>query len=203
MRSAATLKKLLCIAVLAAVAAPPSAHAQNYPVKSITVVVPFPAGWAERRGRSDRGRTHGADARPPYGDRECRRRRRHDWQRARRGGGARRLYVAGGQHGFAGCRAGADAKPEIRSLARFRTNRLYRAFAGGDRRAQGFPRQGHHGAHRLPKAECRQGEASTRRHRRVLPHGVPAVQLGTRPQADARRLPRHRARDERSDRRPR
>ena len=44
MRSAATLKKLLCIAVLAAVAAPPSAHAQNYPVKSITVVVPFPAG---------------------------------------------------------------------------------------------------------------------------------------------------------------
>ncbi len=36
--------KLLCIAILAAVAAPSSSHAQNYPVKSITVVVPFPAG---------------------------------------------------------------------------------------------------------------------------------------------------------------
>jgi tripartite-type tricarboxylate transporter receptor subunit TctC len=38
------LKRLVCIAALALVAAPLGANAQGYPSRSITVVVPFPAG---------------------------------------------------------------------------------------------------------------------------------------------------------------
>jgi tripartite-type tricarboxylate transporter receptor subunit TctC len=39
-----TLKRLFCVAALACCVVPPSAHAQGYPSRSITVVVPFPAG---------------------------------------------------------------------------------------------------------------------------------------------------------------
>jgi tripartite-type tricarboxylate transporter receptor subunit TctC len=39
-----TLKGLCCMAALGCCAVPPSAHAQSYPSRSITVVVPFPAG---------------------------------------------------------------------------------------------------------------------------------------------------------------
>jgi tripartite-type tricarboxylate transporter receptor subunit TctC len=38
------LPELFCVAALACCAVPPSAHAQAYPARSITVVVPFPAG---------------------------------------------------------------------------------------------------------------------------------------------------------------
>ncbi len=44
-------------------------------------------------------------------------------------------------------------------------------------------------------------EAGPRRYRRVVAHGLSAVHLRDRSQADARRLPRHRAGDERPDRR--
>jgi putative tricarboxylic transport membrane protein len=44
MRRAMTLKGLFCAAALGCCAVPPSAHAQGYPSRSITVVVPFPAG---------------------------------------------------------------------------------------------------------------------------------------------------------------
>jgi tripartite-type tricarboxylate transporter receptor subunit TctC len=39
-----TLNALLCVAAIALGAAPPAAQAQDYPTKTITVVVPFPAG---------------------------------------------------------------------------------------------------------------------------------------------------------------
>jgi tripartite-type tricarboxylate transporter receptor subunit TctC len=39
-----TLKSILCTAALVCCAVPPSASAQGYPSRSITVVVPFPAG---------------------------------------------------------------------------------------------------------------------------------------------------------------
>jgi tripartite-type tricarboxylate transporter receptor subunit TctC len=39
-----TLNCLLCIAALGWCAMPASAHAESYPSRSITVVVPFPAG---------------------------------------------------------------------------------------------------------------------------------------------------------------
>ena len=39
-----TLKSLLCVAALALCAAPSELSAQGYPSRSITVVVPFPAG---------------------------------------------------------------------------------------------------------------------------------------------------------------
>jgi tripartite-type tricarboxylate transporter receptor subunit TctC len=42
----ATLKGLLFIAALGVAAAPLDAHAQSYPTRSITIVVPFPAGGA-------------------------------------------------------------------------------------------------------------------------------------------------------------
>jgi tripartite-type tricarboxylate transporter receptor subunit TctC len=44
MRRAVTLQDLFCLAALACCAVPPSAYAQAYPSRSITVVVPFPAG---------------------------------------------------------------------------------------------------------------------------------------------------------------
>jgi tripartite-type tricarboxylate transporter receptor subunit TctC len=44
MPSATTLKGLLCFAALGLCAAPPAAHAQSYPARTVTVVVPFPAG---------------------------------------------------------------------------------------------------------------------------------------------------------------
>ena len=39
-----TLKSILCMAALGCCALPPSAIAQGYPSRSITVVVPFPPG---------------------------------------------------------------------------------------------------------------------------------------------------------------
>src|SRR5713101_7641465 len=39
-----TSKNLLCIAALGVCAVPSDAQAQNYPSRSITVIVPFPAG---------------------------------------------------------------------------------------------------------------------------------------------------------------
>ena len=39
-----TLKSILCMAALVCCAVPPSASAQGYPSRSITVVVPFPPG---------------------------------------------------------------------------------------------------------------------------------------------------------------
>jgi hypothetical protein len=38
------IPRLIQIAVLAGVAVPPNLHAQEYPGKAITVIVPFPAG---------------------------------------------------------------------------------------------------------------------------------------------------------------
>ena len=169
---------------------------------SITVVVPFPAG-----GPSDvvaRIVTEHDEqvARPVDGDRECRRRRRHDRQRARRGRGAGRLHAARRQHGLARRGAGADAERQIRFRARLRADRLHRACAGRDRRAQGLSGQGPARVRRLPEEERRQGEAGAWRHRLVVAHGVPAVRRGGRRYADAGRLSRHRAGDERSHRRP-
>ena len=46
MSPSATLKGLLLIAAVGLAAAPFAAHAQGYPTRSITVVVPFPAGGA-------------------------------------------------------------------------------------------------------------------------------------------------------------
>jgi tripartite-type tricarboxylate transporter receptor subunit TctC len=46
MPSPATLKGLLFIAALGVATAPLDAHAQSYPTRSITIVVPFPAGGA-------------------------------------------------------------------------------------------------------------------------------------------------------------
>ena len=44
MRSTITLTGLLCVAVLGLCGIPRAAHAQGYPTRPITVVVPFPAG---------------------------------------------------------------------------------------------------------------------------------------------------------------
>jgi tripartite-type tricarboxylate transporter receptor subunit TctC len=44
MESSITLKGMLCIAALGVAGAPLAALAQDYPARSITVVVPFPAG---------------------------------------------------------------------------------------------------------------------------------------------------------------
>jgi putative tricarboxylic transport membrane protein len=44
MPSSATLKRLLCVVALGLAAAPLAALAQSYPTRSITVIVPFPAG---------------------------------------------------------------------------------------------------------------------------------------------------------------
>jgi tripartite-type tricarboxylate transporter receptor subunit TctC len=44
MRRQLTLKDLLCVAALADCVAPMSTHAQSYPTRAITVVVPFPPG---------------------------------------------------------------------------------------------------------------------------------------------------------------
>ena len=44
MRSAITLTGLLCVAVLGLCGIPRAAHAQGYPTRPITLVVPFPAG---------------------------------------------------------------------------------------------------------------------------------------------------------------
>ena len=56
---------------------PRAAHAQGYPTRPITVVVPFPAGGPSdvvaRIVAEQMGKVLGHD-----GDRECRRRRRHD-----------------------------------------------------------------------------------------------------------------------------
>src|SRR5262245_62020310 len=43
-RPSIMLKRLLCIAILGLFVAPPDANAQGYPLRPITVVVPFPAG---------------------------------------------------------------------------------------------------------------------------------------------------------------
>ena len=44
MRSTMTLTGLFCVAVLGLCGIPRAAHAQGYPTRPITVVVPFPAG---------------------------------------------------------------------------------------------------------------------------------------------------------------
>ena len=44
MRSSMTLKGLLCVAALGAIAVPLTARADQYPSRTVTVIVPFPAG---------------------------------------------------------------------------------------------------------------------------------------------------------------
>ena len=94
-----------------------AAQAQDHLARTITVVVPFPAG-----GPSDvvarivvehMSRT----ARPDHGDRECGGAGGTIGSGARRGRGAERLQTARRQHGLACRRAGADAEHQVRALA--------------------------------------------------------------------------------------
>ena len=181
----ATLTISFVAACLFAAATVP-VSAQSYPTKSITVVVPFPAGGPSDVVARIVTDHMGRDAGPPAGDRECRRRRWHARERARRRRLAGRLHPAGRQHGVARRSAGAHAQPQIRSLEGLRADRLHRAFAGGDRRrARIFPAKDLAEFVAYVKTERRQGEAGAWRHRRLLAHGVPAVHLRARPQADA------------------
>ena len=192
---------LLAACVLAAATA--TVSAQGYPTRSITVVVPFPAGGPSdvvaRIVTDHMGRTLG-----------------HQLVIENVGGaggtlGSARVAAAApdGYTLLAGSMGSHVAAPVLTPNLKYdpsqglRADRLHRAFAGGDRGAQGLSRQGHGRVRRLCEAERRQGEAGAWRHRRLLAHGVPAVQRGARPQADAGRLSRHRPGGERSGRRPR
>ncbi len=91
-----------------------SAQAQGYPTRSITVVVPFPAGGPSDVVARIVTERDGQVARPDDGDRERRRRRRHDRQRARGRRDAGRLHAARRQHGIARLGAGAHAQHQVR-----------------------------------------------------------------------------------------
>src|SRR5215813_7800697 len=57
--------KLTCLVACVGFSAMPLvAQAQSYPVRSITVVVPFPSRRSERCRRTHRDRAYGANARP-------------------------------------------------------------------------------------------------------------------------------------------
>ena len=115
-----TLKGLLCVAVLGLCAAPSDVPAQSYPSRSITVVVPFPAGGPSdvvaRIVTDHMSKTLGQQlvienvggAGGTLGS-------------ARVAAAAPDGYtLAGRQHGIARRGAGAHAEPEIRPLAGLR-----------------------------------------------------------------------------------
>ena len=116
-----------------------SARAQDYPSRSITVIVPFPPGGASdvvarivtnQMSRISRAILH-------Y--RKCQRRRRHGRRRARGGRRTRRLHAACSGHGLACGGTGAHAKRQVRSANGLRADRHHRSFTGSRYRAKGFP----------------------------------------------------------------
>ena len=131
----------LLVGVAGTFAAPTLVRAQDYPNRSITVVVPFPAGgpsdviarivtehMAKTLGQTivieNVGAAGGTVGSAP-----------------RRRGSAGRLHAVGGQHGIACGGARADTEHQIR-LAELRADRSHRPFARGHRRAEGFSGQG-------------------------------------------------------------
>ncbi len=163
----------------------------------------LPRRRPERCRRAHRDRADGKNPRANHGHRECRRRRRHDRQRARGRRASGRLHPARRQHGLACLRPGAHAERQIRFRARFRADRLHRACARRHRREEGFPGQGPARIRGLSEEQRRQRETGARRHRLVVAHGVPAFHLAGRSAAEPGGLSRHRPGDERPDRRPR
>ncbi len=57
----------LVLATLAAVVTT-GAQVQGYPTRPITMIVPLPCGWPNRRDRPHRGRAHAAHAESPDRD---------------------------------------------------------------------------------------------------------------------------------------
>src|SRR5437764_10965245 len=98
-----------------------------------------PRGRSERCSGACRHRPDGKDTWAIPGHRERRWGRRHDRQRARGGGGSRRIHTARRQHGIACVGARADSQREIRFRARFCADRFHDAIARRHRARKDFP----------------------------------------------------------------
>ena len=169
----------LFVGAIIAPAAPTAVQAQDYPTRSITVVVPFPAGgpsdviarivtehMSKTLGQSMVIENVGA-AGGTIGS-------------ARVAAAAPDGYtlLAGSMGSHVGG-PGAHPRHQIR-LARFRADRADRAFAGGHRRPEGFSGQGPARVRRLSQAQRQRREAGPWRHRRVVAHGLSAVHVRDR-----------------------
>ena len=163
-----------------------SARRKIIPTRPITVVVPFPAGGPSdvvaRIVTEQMARTLGQID----GDRECRRRRRHV--------GSARVAAAApdGYTLLAGSMGSHVAAPVLTPNVKYDPSRDFEPIGFTAHApavivaAQGFSGQGPERIRGLSEAERRQGEAGAWRHRRLLAHGVPAVRLRGRHEADAR-----------------
>ena len=203
MRSTITLTGLFCVAVLGLCGIPRAAHAQGYPTRPITVVVPFPAG-----GPSDVVARIVAE------------------QMGKVLGQTLVIENVGGAGGTIGSARVASASPDGYTLlagsmgshvsapvltpnVKYDSSRDFEPI-GFTAHApavivarKDFPANDLRAFLGQPEEERRGREAGAWRHRRLLAHGLPAVHGGDRHQADARRLSRNRSGDERPGRRTR
>ncbi len=112
----------LLVALIAALGCGASAHAQSFPSRPVTIVVPYgPGGPADILARIMAERMRGA-ARPAGGRGECRGRGRHHGRQPRRPRRARRLHAELRQLGHA-CAQRRDPEGRLRRAHRSRADR--------------------------------------------------------------------------------
>ena len=196
------MKKPFLAAAFAVFAGVAGAHAQSYPSRPITIIVPFAPGRRRRHLGPHRRGIHVARARRADRRREHGRRRRHGRHDPLRPREPRRLHHRARPHGHACGFRPALPEPGLQAGCGLRADRpdLQPADRSGD--APGLPGE-QPGRIRQP---------TRRRTRRSSTWRMPAsarcrspaasAQLGDRHQADFGAVHRHRSRNERRRRRP-
>ena len=149
-------------------------------------------GRLGRRQRPHHGAAHGRNPRPAGGDRECRRRGRHDRLAPRLAGAAGRLSIRDRQSRQPRRQPDALQAAALQFDDGLRAGRPRQPGPVRAARAQGLSGEHAAGVHRLRQGE--RGEAAVRLRRRRLDHahGLRAAQHGARAQHHAHSLSRHR-----------
>ena len=163
------MKRVIVAAAFASVLAlTGSAGAQSFPNHPVTMVIPVRRRRTAGHHRPHHRAAHGRTARPDGGDREYRRRRRHDRLQARRRCQARRLHDDSRQRRHPCAEPDALQASALQRGDRFHAGGLSRSDADRDHRAAGPAGKQLQGIHRLRQGQS--GQDAIRLGRRRLRH---------------------------------